>query len=183
MSRLKELRAYVDREIMGLENPAKIPGAIAHLYAVSMSANLLALRRGADPELCAMAAMLHDLHAYKSGSYEDHAHKGAELARKVLKELGLTTAEENEHICQAIYNHDDKLNVHGPIDEVLKDADVMHHCMNDLEKPVSEKEKARFAALKAELADDNDEKIHEKESYRPVCRSACDGDAERLRTP
>ena len=29
-----------------------------------------------------MAAMLHDLHAYQTGSYDDHAHKGAELARK-----------------------------------------------------------------------------------------------------
>jgi uncharacterized protein len=29
-----------------------------------------------------MAAMLHDLYAYKSGSYDDHAHKGAELARQ-----------------------------------------------------------------------------------------------------
>ena len=29
----------------------------------------------------------------------------------------------------------------------LKDADVIHHCMNDLAKEVKEKEKARFAAL------------------------------------
>ena len=29
-----------------------------------------------------MAAMLHDLHAYKTGSYDDHAHKGAELAKE-----------------------------------------------------------------------------------------------------
>ena len=30
---------------------------------------------------------------------------------------------------------------------MLKDADVIHHCMNDLSKAVKDKEKARFAAL------------------------------------
>ena len=38
-----------------------------------------------------MAAMLHDIHAYKSGSYDDHAHLGADLARKILD---VTSVEE-----------------------------------------------------------------------------------------
>ena len=50
-------------------------------------------------------------------------------------------------ICSAIYNHDDKLEIHSPMDEVLKDADVIHHCMNDLSKPIKEKEQARFHKL------------------------------------
>lgn len=33
------------------------------------------------------------------------------------------------------------------MDEVLKDADVIHHCMNDLSKAVKEKEQARFDRL------------------------------------
>jgi tetratricopeptide (TPR) repeat protein len=33
------------------------------------------------------------------------------------------------------------------MDEVLKDADVIHHCMNDLSKQVKEKEQARFEKL------------------------------------
>ena len=33
----------------------------------------------------------------------------------------------------------------------LKDADVIHHCMNDLSKPVKEKERARFERLCAEF--------------------------------
>ena len=100
-----------------------------------------------DPELAAMAAMMHDLAAYKSGSYDDHAHRGAELARRILEELGQTSAEEIDLICSAIYHHDDKLVVDGPMDEVLKDADVIHHCMNDLSKAVKDKEKVRFEAL------------------------------------
>ena len=78
-------------------------------------------------------------HAYKSGSYDDHAHKGAALAREILGELGLTDEAETDTICSAIYHHDDKLVVDGPMDEVLKDADVIHHCKNDLSKAVKDK--------------------------------------------
>ena len=135
MSRLKELRKVVDAELNKMESPDKRIGAVNHLYGVS------------DPELAAMAAMMHDLAAYKSGSYDDHAHRGAELARRILEELGQTSAEETDLICSAIYHHDDKLVVDGPMDEVLKDADVIHHCMNDLSKAVKDKEKVRFEAL------------------------------------
>ena len=45
----------------------------------------------------------------------------------------------------------DKLVVDGPMDEVLKDADVIHHCMNDLSKPIKEKEQARYDKLCAEF--------------------------------
>ena len=147
MSRLKELRRIVDAELNRMEDIDKHNGAINHLYGVSLAATMIAKKRGLDPELAAMAAMMHDLAAYKSGSYEDHAHRGAELARGILGELGLTDEKETETICSAIYHHDDKLTVDGPMDEVLKDADVMHYCMNDLSKAVKDKEKARFEAL------------------------------------
>lgn len=49
-----------------------------------------------------MAGMLHDMHAYKTGSYDDHAHKGADLAREILSELNLTSDEETDAICSAI---------------------------------------------------------------------------------
>lgn len=102
-------------------------------------------------ELLQMAGMLHDCYAYKTGSYEDHAHKGAELAGEILDELGITSSDENRLIQSAIYHHNDKAAVDSPTDEVLKDADAMHHIYNDLSKPVKEKEAARYAALKKEF--------------------------------
>lgn len=141
----------MDAELNKMEDADKRNGAVAHLYGVSLAATMIAKKRGLDPELASMAAMLHDLHAYKTGSYDDHAHKGAELARGILGELKLTDEAETELICSAIYHHDDKLVVDGPMDEVLKDADVIHHCMNDLAKAVKEKEQARFEALCAEF--------------------------------
>ncbi len=147
MGRLKELRKYVDARLNEMEDVDRRTSAINHLYGVSLAATMIAKKRGMDTELSAMAAMLHDLYAYESGSYDDHAHKGADLARKVLRELNLTDEKEMDMICSAIYHHDDKLTVDSPMDEVLKDADVVHHCMNDLSKPVKEKEKARFESL------------------------------------
>ena len=101
------------------------------------------------------AAMLHDMSAYLSGSYEDHAHKGAELAKNILDGLGKTTSEETNIICSAIYHHDDKEVVDSPMDEVLKDADVIHHCFNDLSKPIKDKERCRYESLRKEFGLDN----------------------------
>lgn len=151
MGRLKELRKYVDNELNKMEDADKRNSAIVHLYGVSLAATMIARKRDLDPELSAMAAMLHDLHAYETGSYDDHAHKGAELAGNILRELRLTDEAETDIICSAIYHHDDKLVADSPMDEVLKDADVIHHCMNDLSKPVKEKEQARFDRLCAEF--------------------------------
>ena len=151
MSRLKELRKYVDSELNKMEDADKRTSAIAHLYGVSLAATVIAKKRGLDPEIASMAAMLHDLHAYKTGSYDDHAHLGADLARKILGELKLTNETETDMICSAIYHHDDKLVADGPMDEVLKDADVIDHCLKDSSKPVKDKEQARYDKLCAEF--------------------------------
>ena len=147
MGRLSELQTHVNYELETIPNLKNKTGAAAHLYGVSLAAAILAKKRRLDPELASMAAMLHDLWAYKNGSYEDHAHRGAALAREILDGLKLTTAEETDVICSMIYHHDDKLIVDGPLEELLKDADVVHHCMNDFSKAVKEKEKARFESL------------------------------------
>ncbi len=98
-----------------------------------------------------MAGLLHDLYAYKSGSYDDHAHKGADYASEILEDLGITTGEETDIICSAIWHHDSKAEIDSPKDEVLKDADVIHHSLGDPTKEVKEHEKARYEKLCAEF--------------------------------
>ena len=147
MSRLKELRKYIDDQLSKIKDKDEQRSAIVHLYGVSLAATMIAKRRGLDPELASMAGMLHDLYAYMNSSYDDHAHKGADLARDILSKLKLTDDNETELICRAIYHHDDKLVTDSDFDEVLKDADVISHCMNDISKPIKEKELARFEKL------------------------------------
>ena len=147
MSRLKDLRKYINEEINKMPDKDDRISAANHLYGVSLAATILAKKRGLDPELASMAAMLHDIYAYKSGSYDNHAHKGAEMARDILQKLNLTDEAETEIICSAIYHHGDKLVVDAPFDELLKDADVISHTLNDPIKDIKDKEKERYEAI------------------------------------
>ncbi len=151
MSRIKELQKQVHIVLNEMEDSPKRAGAIAHLHGVSLAAVIIAKKRGENPELAAMAGLLHDIYAYKYGSYEDHAHRGAALAREVLEELGMTNQEENDIICSAIWNHDSKDQIDSPMDEALKDADVIHHSLGDPMKEVKAHEKARFEKLAGEF--------------------------------
>ena len=117
------------------------------LHGVSLAAVMIAKKRGENPDLAAMAGLLHDLYAYKSGSYDDHAHKGADYAGEVLKDLGITNEAETDIICSAIRHHDSKAEIDSPMDEVLKDADVIHHSLDDPTKEVKEHEKERYEKL------------------------------------
>ncbi len=57
----------MDKQLNEIEDIDKRNSAIAHLYGVSLAATMIAKKRGLDPEIASMAAMLHDLHAYKTG--------------------------------------------------------------------------------------------------------------------
>ena len=151
MSRVKDLQKYVHKILKGMDDNQKRASAVAHLHGVSLAAVMIAKKRGQNAELAAMAGLLHDLYAYKSGSYDDHAHKGAELARTVLDELNITSAEETDIICSAIWHHDSKAETDSPMDEILKDADVIHHSLGDPTKEVKEKELERYEKLSAEF--------------------------------
>ena len=48
MSRLKELRKYVDAQINKMTGEKKRTGAVAHLYGVSLAATMIAKKRGFD---------------------------------------------------------------------------------------------------------------------------------------
>ena len=147
MSRIKDLQKKVFKILENMDDGDKHDKAVAHLSGVSLAAVMLAKKRGQSPELAAMAGLLHDLYAYKSGSYDDHARRGAEYARKLLEKMELTTPEETEVICTAISHHDSKAEIDSPMDEILKDADVIHHSLADPTKEVKESEKERYLKL------------------------------------
>ena len=151
MSRIKALQKQVHRVLERIEDDDKRAKAVAHLHGVALAAAVLAKKRGENAELATMAGLLHDLYAYKSGSYDDHARLGAEYARKLLDKLAVTTDAEADVICAAIRRHDNKAGVDGPMDEILKDADVIHHSLGDPTREVKAHERERYAKLCAEL--------------------------------
>ena len=150
MSRIKDLQKKVYHVLeKNIDDADKRATAVAHLHGVALAASILAKKRGENAELATMAGLLHDLWAYKSGSYDDHAHLGAEYARKALGEL--VTLKEMEIISSAIDHHDSKAEVNGTMDEILKDADVIDHSLSDPTKEVKVHEQARYIKLCAEL--------------------------------
>ena len=81
MSRIKDLQKYVHRDLESMKDIEKYAKAMNHLHGVSFAAVIIAKKRGVNSELAAMAGLLHDVYAYKNGSYDDHAHLGADYAR------------------------------------------------------------------------------------------------------
>ena len=91
---------------------------------------LLALQRGEDPELAAAACSCHDYGRIITGKQAGHAHAGYEPVKEFLQRTGLYSEEEIELIATAVRNHSSKSEIGAPIEEIVKDADVLdfHQC-------------------------------------------------------
>ena len=151
MERIGAVQARVDRIVAGQTDATDIKFGYVHLYSVSQACVLLAMKRHENVELAAIAGLLHDIYAYKTGARADHAHQGAVLAKEIMQETGLFSEEEIDMISHAIYRHSDKDEVDSPFDEVLKDADALQHFLiMPLADPVPH-EATRVSKLKKEL--------------------------------
>ena len=117
-----------------------------HIFGVAEACVLLAMKRDEDIELAAVAGYLHDIATYTTGISADHARRGAGMARSILSRTGLFSEEEIKTVFSAIFYHSNKKEIHGPLDEILKDADVMQHCLFD-PGYVSKKDRERFEGL------------------------------------
>lgn len=151
MNRLENLRRYVDQLLFQLDGEPCRNGYV-HLYGVSAFAVLLATARGVDAELAGVCGMLHDLTTYTTGNAFDHAVPSAHAARRILAEVGGFSYEEIEAIVTAILHHSDKASVDAPLDEVLKDADVLHHHFYNPALPVNPGEGERLHRCMRALA-------------------------------
>ncbi len=131
-NRIERLRKYIDEILINMKDTQERRCGYLHLYGVSQACAMIALKRNQDVGLATMAGMLHDL-------------------RQILEELSLTTDNETDLICSAILNHSSKATTHSAFDEILKDADVLQHCLYNPLFPVMEHEKCRFQNLLTEF--------------------------------
>lgn len=152
MNRIEILRKYIDEVLLNMTDVGERRHAYLHLYGVAQACTLIALKRGEDAELATMAGMLHDIYSYAKMDPNDHAHKGAILAREILASLQITNDEETELICDAIFTHREKEAVHSDFNEVLKDADVFQQCLyNPTVEIWAPERKKRYERLKREF--------------------------------
>ena len=151
MNRIEKVRQTVDEILLNMTDHEERRCAYLHLYGVAQACALLSIKRKENVELAVISGMLHDIYSYATMDSQDHAHKGSVMAREILDSLNLFSEEEKNLICSAIYNHSDKSNIHGPLDEILKDADVMQHILYNPLFEIKPHEQKRYNCLKAEL--------------------------------
>lgn len=96
-----------------------------HMASCARLGYLLAQERGVDPDLAACACAIHDIGRVVTGRQAGHAQAGLAPARAFLAETGLFSPEETELLARAVAHHSDKSVVGDPVEEIVKDSDVV----------------------------------------------------------
>ena len=78
-----------------------------------------------DPILAAAACSCHDYGRIITGKQASHAEAGYEPVKKFLKGTGLFDDDEIDQIATAVKNHSKKSEIGSPLEEIVKDADVL----------------------------------------------------------
>jgi len=95
-----------------------------HMISSAKVAEILAMKRGVDPELAAAACSVHDYGRIVTGLQKNHAETGYIPVKAFLSDLGIFNSSEIEQISNAARNHSKKNETGTPLEEVVKDADV-----------------------------------------------------------
>jgi len=98
-----------------------------HMISCAKVGYLLGQSRGMDPDLCACACAVHDFGRILSGSQENHGPAGALPARAYLDKMAMFSTEELDMISLAVKNHSRKGEVGTPLEELVKDADLIDY--------------------------------------------------------
>jgi uncharacterized protein len=125
INNLQEIYKILDQmEREEMERDFPIIWEKVHAASCAQVGRMLAQKRQVNIEEATLACALHDCGRWVTGRQENHALKGEELARQYLKKLNIP-AVELEHIVQAIINHSKKEVIGLPLEEVVKDADIL----------------------------------------------------------
>jgi uncharacterized protein len=137
-SLLKEIDYY---EKMVPERDHFIDWERVHISSCAKLGYLLAEERGVDPELAACACACHDYGRIITGKQKGHAEAGYEPVQEFLAKTKLFTEEEIKKIAVAVKNHSQKSEVGSPLEEIVKDADVLDFHQYGFEFPREEQKK------------------------------------------
>ena len=100
-----------------------------HIKYVFKHSQDMAIKRGADVEVCELAALFHDMAMVADfGPREEHEKYGAQMAHSILTDTGYP-ADKMELIEKCVLHHrgSKKDPRTTPEEQILADADVMAH--------------------------------------------------------
>ena len=130
MKKLFELQRGLLREIEKYEKAVEhrdqpLDWERVHMASCARIGYLLAKERGVDPDLASFACAVHDYGRIVNGKQEGHAEFGYSLVKEFLRKMAFLSAEEIEAIALAVKNHSKKSEVGTPLEEIVKDADII----------------------------------------------------------
>ena len=96
-----------------------------HIVSCAKIGYMMAEERGVDPVLAAAACACHDYGRIITGKQPGHAEAGFLPVQDFLKKTGLFDDEEIVQIAVAVKNHSKKEQIGTPLEEIVKDADVL----------------------------------------------------------
>lgn len=96
-----------------------------HSVSCAKIGMILAMERGVDPILAGVACACHDIGRIMTGVQTNHAEAGFEPVQDFLRPIGYFSDREIRQIATAVRNHSSKALVHEPLDEIVKDADIL----------------------------------------------------------
>lgn len=96
-----------------------------HISSCAKIGYMLAEERGVDPILAACACACHDYGRIITGKQSGHAEAGYQLVQEFLRKTELFSDDEISQIAVAVKNHSKKAEVGTPLEEIVKDADVI----------------------------------------------------------
>lgn len=130
MKRILRLQSALLKEIDKYENIVLIRDKFidwerVHMASCARIGYLMAEERGVDPELASCACSVHDFGRIITGKQAGHAEAGYVPVKEFLKNTNLFNNNEIEEISLAVKNHSKKSEIGSPIEEIVKDADVL----------------------------------------------------------
>lgn len=143
---LKEIDKYVET-IPERDQPGDWERV--HISSCAKLGYLFGEKRGVDPELAAIACACHDYGRIITGKQQGHAEAGYEPIKEFLRKTGLFEQEEIEQIAIAVKNHSNKSEVGSPLEEIVKDADVLDFHQYGYEMPRKEQQDRLERLLKS----------------------------------
>lgn len=121
------LKVIDDHSGVDRTNAPSLDWERVHMISCAKVGYLLAKNRGLDPIVAACACAVHDFGRIISGSQENHGPAGEMPVRAFLSQTELFNQNEIEEIASAVKNHSKKGEIGTPLEELVKDADLIDY--------------------------------------------------------
>ena len=119
---LKEIDKY---EKLVPERDHFIDWERVHIVSCAKIGYMMAEERGVDPVVAAAACACHDYGRIITGKQQGHAEAGYGPVQSFLRRTELFSDDEIDIIAVAVKNHSKKAEIGSPVEEIVKDADVL----------------------------------------------------------